>query len=519
MRTRLQFGALTLVVAAVVVGTAGGSTRSDIREGGIFRVAMYGLDYIDPALAYTLSGWSILDTTCARLMAYPDKPVPEGLRLVPEVAAGFPAISRNGKTHTFTLRSGFRFSDGTPASVRLIARAKALARRCRRRPVRQDADGYRCHGAWEHARRPVHTPRRELPGDDDDAVLLCRPAVAAPGPRGPRCDPVRRPVRRHGVPARRAGDGPPESLLPRTRPHHVDGFDVDLRPSGPGEVLDRVERSEVDWGAVNAPTYFEPGRNLAAKFGVDKSRFFVRPGLVLRFAVFNTSRPLFRDNAPLRRAVNLALDRRQLARVAFASRLAYRLTDQYLPPTLPGFTDANIYPLQRANLARARAVARGNLRGGKAVLYVADAPSRSRRRKAVKQQLAAIGLDVELKPFPPGALFGRVVLPGEPWDLFLSLWAPDFVDPFQCLNLLFDGQYAGVANLGRFNSPVHNARMRRAGRIQGARRYEAYGAVDVQLARNAAPAAALNFLNEATLVSKRVGCIVLRRRSTSRLLA
>ena len=41
-------------------------------------------------------------------------------------------------------------------------------------------------------------------------------------------------------------------------------------------------------------------------------------------------------------------------------------------------------------------------------------------------------------------------------------------------------------------------------------RDRAYGALDVRLARDAAPLAALDVLSEVTLVSARVGCIVLR---------
>ena len=61
------------------------------------------LDYVDPALAYGAGSWALLDTTCARLMTYPDKPAPEGLSVVPEVATDYPKISRNGKTYTFKL--------------------------------------------------------------------------------------------------------------------------------------------------------------------------------------------------------------------------------------------------------------------------------------------------------------------------------------------------------------------------------------------------------------------------------
>ena len=50
-------------------------------------------------------------------MTYPDKPPPEGFRLVPEVAAAPPDVSSDGKTYTFILRSGrsgYRFNDGAP---------------------------------------------------------------------------------------------------------------------------------------------------------------------------------------------------------------------------------------------------------------------------------------------------------------------------------------------------------------------------------------------------------------------
>jgi hypothetical protein len=46
--------------------------------------------------------------------------------------------------------------------------------------------------------------------------------------------------------------------------------------------------------------------------------------------------------------------------------------------------------------------------------------------------------------------------------------------------------------------------------LSGRNRNQAYAALDVQLARDVAPIAAVDFLAEPTLVSSRVGCIVLR---------
>jgi peptide/nickel transport system substrate-binding protein len=232
--------------------------------------------------------------------------------------------------------------------------------------------------------------------------------------------------------------------------------------------------------------------------------------VLLNILTFNVSRPLFANNPRLRQAVNFAIDRRVIARVSGPNPLDRLLTDQYLPPGFPGFRDASIYPLGRPDVARARALARGNTRGGKVVFYVPDFPPPLASAQAVKQQLAAIGLTVEIEPIPPGP-GGISRLADNGWDLWISLWTPDYLDPYAYLNLLVDGRYArGGTNFGQFDSPRYNRLLGQAGRLQGSARYRRYGALDVQLARDAAPLAALAIFNEATLVSKRVGCVVLR---------
>ncbi len=81
------------------------------------------------ALSRTRAAWALGDTTCARLMSYEDKPPPAAFRLAPEVASGPPKVASDLKTYTFTLRSGFRFSDGKPVRASAFARAinRALA--------------------------------------------------------------------------------------------------------------------------------------------------------------------------------------------------------------------------------------------------------------------------------------------------------------------------------------------------------------------------------------------------------
>jgi ABC-type transport system substrate-binding protein len=74
---------------------------------------------IDPALNNTAG----LFPACGTLMAYPDRPFPEGGQLQPELAESDPVVSRDGKTYTFTVRKDARFSTGARVTARAFAHA------------------------------------------------------------------------------------------------------------------------------------------------------------------------------------------------------------------------------------------------------------------------------------------------------------------------------------------------------------------------------------------------------------
>jgi peptide/nickel transport system substrate-binding protein len=94
------------------------------QAGGTFRYSLdTDIDYVDPALAYYVPTWEIEYATCAMLVNYPDAPAPRGARLVPDGAAGMPTISADGKTYTFRIRSGRKFSNGRPIDARHYAYA------------------------------------------------------------------------------------------------------------------------------------------------------------------------------------------------------------------------------------------------------------------------------------------------------------------------------------------------------------------------------------------------------------
>jgi peptide/nickel transport system substrate-binding protein len=529
---RLTFLALALAtLSAFALGSA--AARPDgvaarAPQGGILRIVFAPpeqLDTMDPAMANTQAAWSLLDLTCARLMAYPHKPPPAAFVPVPEVAARRPSISRDGRTYTFTLRRGFRFSDRKPVDARAFENAinRTLAPGVRSLGAKymEDIVGARdvMRGRARKA-RGVHASGYRLTIQltqplGDFAERTTMPFFCAVPP---------------GLPPDREGRGqfpgsgpyyvseyrPADRITIRRNPyyggkrlHHVTGFSVDLTAGSPQEVLNRIEDGRADWGIVPPPLYFEGGRGLVRKYGLNRrgGQFHTRPGFTFRGFVLNTSSRLFRGNLSLRRAISYAIDRKAFG----TGNLGSRLTDQVLPPSLPGFQDAKLYPLPAPNLPRAKQLARGHLRGGKAVLYVNDLPLTLYLGQILKRQLAPIGLDVEVRGIPGPAYQTRLSTPGEPFDMaFLVTPNVDYYDPYAFLNIFYESRFIGRTNSSHFRSATWDRRLRAASRLEGRARLRAYGRLDVELARDVAGIAALAYISEPTLVSKRVGCLLLR---------
>jgi ABC-type transport system substrate-binding protein len=530
LKRHVAFVAL-VVLGAVLVGLASG--RSDAGRpdatpprGGTFRVVFAPpeqLDSMDPAIANTQASWSLLDLTCARLMTYPDKPGQAAYRLAPEVAAGPPKVSRDGKTYTFMLRRSFRFSDGKPVDARAFARSinRALAPGLRSLGTRYMEDivgaravlSGRARNASGVIARGYRLTIRLVQPLGDLPARTSMPFFCAVPPNLP-ADPEGRGAFPGSGPYYVDGYRPGQRVVIKRNPyyggkrrHYVDGFSVDLTSGSPQEVLDRIENGSADWGIIPPPLYFAPERRLVEKYGLNKRQFHVRPGFTLRAFVLNTSSPLFRRNLPLRRAVNMAIDRKAFG----TGKLGARLSDQVLPPSLPGYQDAKIYPLRGPNLAKARQLARGHLRGGKAVLYVADQPLTLGIGQTLKQQLSPIGLDVDVRGIPSSALAARLSTPGEPFDMtFLVTPNVDYYDPYAFLNLLFERRFIGRTNWSNLRSPKYDRLLRAASRLRGQARLRSYGRLDIQLAREVAPIAPMAYIDEPTLVSKRVGCVLLR---------
>jgi ABC-type transport system substrate-binding protein len=208
--------------------------------------------------------------------------------------------------------------------------------------------------------------------------------------------------------------------------------------------------------------------------------------------------------------VNFAVDRAALLRERGGSP-GGTVTDQYLMPIKLGFRDERIYPLRRPDLGTARALARGRTRSGKAVLYVNDVAGPVAEAQIITANLRLIGLEVEVQAFPASVLFQKQATPGEPFDIGWVGWSNGDRDPRSLLEALFDGRTIGrpdFANWSYFNSARYNRLLDRAALLTGEERYRAYGELDVQISRGAAPAIPYAYDNTLTLAGARTGCVI-----------
>ena len=520
LRRALALGAAALLCAGLA-GTAGAAGTI---PGGTLQVDLASdVDATDPALAYLNTSWEIQYATCLKLLNYPDAEAPRGATLVPEAAAGMPRVSRDGRTYDFEVAAGFtRFSNGQKVTARSFAHAlERVASPKLQSPglafvsdvvgAKAVADGKARSLAGVKVRGDHLLITLEKPAPDFLSRIAMSFFCAVPA----------------GLPATEDGELTPPSAGPYYVASRAPGKSIVLkrnpyyegsRPHNPSRIVYtvgnaqeasylRVQKGEADYaaGGVPASAYAE----IAGRYGINKGRFFVRPVLGIQYFALNTQRPIFRDNLPLRRAVNFAIDRH--AMLIQGGYLSGKRNDQILPPGMDGYRQAGLYPIQGPNLAVAKRLAKGHTRGGKVVFYTSNRGANPAIAQILAYNLEQIGLHVETHLFPTAVQLSKMGTAGEPFDIGSHTWAADYNDPYDFVNVLLDGSTihdSGNVNFAYFDDPGFERKMRQASLLAGKARADAYGKLDADIMWNASPWVVRANMNSRTFVSKRFGCFV-----------
>ena len=502
-------------------------------SGGTLVVSVPSFIYqFDPAVEDTFDGAPIEYAICSTLLNYPDAPGPAGLRLVPDAARAMPTVSDGGRTYTFVIRRGLRFS---PPSNELVTAAD-LQVHDRAQPQPAQEHGPRRLGAGSlrsgrpgggrlclhgrpgaaHRRRharavtgsPSGSPAPSRPARADLRIPFC--AVPTDMPFTPQSGafPTSGPYYIAAATPRRSLTLLRNPNYHGDRPRRPRRIEVVIGPQHP---VAEVEASKLDY-TIDGVTPDQSAR-LARRYGAGSpaarrgdQQYFVNPRLEVDDIDLNASRPLFASER-MRRAVNYAVDRRALAANGGTFYAHGTVAQMYLPPGVPGFRNEHIYPLT-PDVAKARRLAGPGRHT--AVLYCFLQPGTGGRRAAqiIARNLAAIGINVQVKCLTGDQFYARILSPHDPWDMAVDGGGGvRTVDPGDFL----DGFATRRRQQRRPRDSHVDALLDAASRQSGLARAFAYARVDHTLVRDTAPEIAFANESEHDFFSARVGCQLYQR--------
>jgi YVTN family beta-propeller protein len=255
-------------------------SATGVAGGGTARVDYaYDISSMDPALAST--PWQLLYATCAMLLNYPDRAGVAGSQLVPEVAQSLPTRSADGRSYTFTIRQGFRFSP--PSTERVTAQTfkysieRTLNPRMRSPVASEFGDivgagaymaGKATHIAGVIARGSTLTIRLTAPAPDLLARIAEPPFCAVPSnapidPRGFRVIPSAGPYRVASYAPRQGVVLTRNPNYHGSRPHRFQRIEVAVGVPPPSAPSPRCRRAPPTTPATTKSTVAPPCSPLA----------------------------------------------------------------------------------------------------------------------------------------------------------------------------------------------------------------------------------------------------------------
>jgi YVTN family beta-propeller protein len=364
---------------ALWVGVRGADST---HRGGTLRVESLDkyMDSIDPAIAYSADSWSLLSLTNDGLLGFKRVSGTDGATLVPDLATTKPTPTDGGRTYTFKLRPGIRYSSGEPVKPEDFRRAIE-----RLFELRTDGAPY-----FTRIKGAAHCTGRDggcdlssgIVADNDAGTVTFHLVEPDPDFVFKQTMPFAFPVPA-GTPAKR----PPDTPVPATGPYVIDryvgeriegqfvGRQIVLirnpefspwshRPDGfPDQIVWRLGPRVAPMVAntlkgrtdlMDAPL----GGELLATLGTNhRGQLHLELGPRTAYLFLNVRVPPF-DDPSVRRALNFAIDRQAIVRDVFGARGV--VTCQILPPTFPGYAPYCPYTRNpdrswsRPNLAKAK---------------------------------------------------------------------------------------------------------------------------------------------------------------------
>lgn len=390
---------------------------------------------LDPAIGYDLQNWPLEKMVFDALLDY----APGTTNLEPRLAAKMPSVSADNKTYTFALRQGVKFHNGREMTAddvvytltrvldpktkspgqsfyTIIAGAQAFVD-----GKAKTVSGLKANGKYSVS-ITLDKPNAAFLNimAMNFAFIVPKEAVKAAG---------------DNFGHKPMGTGPfilkswtsGQALEFTRNPNYfyqglpyLDGVTLKVGVE-PSVAYLGLTRGEVDLLGDGIP----PAQFLQVR-GDPKFKNNIVSGSIVStvFLTLNTQmKPL--NDVRVRQAINLAVDRSKMLRIINQRGQA---AVGYLPPLMPGFDKAAKPYAVNVPEAKKLLAASGLPQGFSSTLYVTSTDPWPRMAQSIQQDLAAIGVKVEIKAQAQSTVEEAAGTP-KTAPMVLTFWAQDYPDP------------------------------------------------------------------------------------------
>ena len=505
------------------------------RGGTMKLIAKSAGGTLDPQVNYTLQYWNLYMGTHDGLLAFTKAGGAAAFNVVPDLAEKMPTLTNGGKTWTFKIRKGVKFSNGKEvttddvvASLRRIFKVKSPtsggfyagiigADACLKNAATCTLKG----GVSANAAARTVTINLKAP-DPEFKYKLAVPHASIVPADSPAKDAGTKPLPGTGA-YYFASYNPNKQLVMKRNPYFKEWSRL-AQPDGyPDQItmsfgltaeaqVTAVENGQADW------MFDFPPADRLSEMGT-KYADQVQLNLLTAFwyLPMNTNIPPF-NNVKARRAVAYAIDRNATIKIFGGPRLASP-SCQVLPPGFPGYKPYCPYtknPGKRwsaPDLAKAKQLVQESGTAGQTVsVYASDDEVNKDMAVYVQSVLNQIGYKAKVKPISLNIFFTYVQNTKHKVQINVQQWYQDYPAASDFLYILFGcesfhpGSDSSI-NIAGFCDKKINAQMHKALKLG----IENQKAADVlwtkidRMVTDQAPMATLFNPKHLDFVSKRVG--------------
>ncbi|WP_214471009.1 ABC transporter substrate-binding protein [Mesorhizobium sp. dw_380] len=530
---------LAASAAALLAGTwlapAQAEYLKEHRGGTIRLLARSAAGTLDPHINYTDQGWQMYQPIYDGLVAFRKAEGIDGFTIVPDLAEALPQVSNDGKTFTFKLRKGIKFSSGQDLGVKdVVASFQRIFK------ISGPTSGTFYAGIVGADKCLADTKSCTLEGGvvGDEAagtitINLTKPdaeilyklalphAVVLPADT-PAEDMGSKPIPSTGAYMISAFD--PNKGMTVSRNPNFKQWSEEAQPDGYPDVVQydfglseeaavtAIQNGEADW-------MFDalPSDRLGELGSKSVDQLHISPLSAWWYAPLNNRLAPF-DNEKARQAVAYAVDRNTLVKL-FGGKVLASPVCQVLPPDFPGHEDYCSFTKNPGakwsapDLDKAKQlVEESGTKGQKVTIIVEDTAISRSIGVYLQSVLTTIGYVADVKPISSNIQFTYIQNTNNKVQMSVTQWYKDYPAASDFLNILFscasfrEGSDASI-NIAGFCDKDIDAKMQKAldlGVTDQKAADKLWAEVDKQVT-DKAPAVGLFTPKRLDFVSKRVG--------------